>query len=84
LAWHPVPPVMLDSSWTRGRSGGTGWRSLPHGPGTGVPASADSGRTPAEAGTPGALSGVSGQPAWTCDRRESPFQTVSQSLVSGS
>jgi len=34
-----------------------------YGPGAGVPASAGSGHTPAEAGTPGALSGVSGHPA---------------------
>jgi len=36
----------------------------PAGSGAGVPASAGSGHTPAEAGTPGALSGISGQPAW--------------------
>jgi len=39
-----------------------GW-SWGDGPGAGVPASAGSGHTPAEAGTPGALSGVAGHPA---------------------
>jgi len=39
-----------------------GW-SWGYGPGAGVPASAGSGHTPAEAGTPGALSGGSGHPA---------------------
>jgi len=40
----------------------TGW-SWGDGPGAGVPASAGSGHTPANAGTPGALSGVAGHPA---------------------
>jgi len=34
-----------------------------YGPGVGVPASAGFGHTPADAGTPGALSGVAGHPA---------------------
>jgi hypothetical protein len=37
--------------------------SWAYGPDAGVPASAGSGHTAAEAGTPGARSGVSGQPA---------------------
>jgi len=50
------------ASLMRERLSEKGW-SWGYGPRAGVPASAGSGHTPAEAGTPGARSGVAGHPA---------------------
>jgi len=65
----------LMANWYKSLSE-TGW-SWGDGPGAGVPASAGSGHTPAEAGTPGALSGVAGHPA--C-RRTDAHHLFRQSL----